>query len=121
MKNFRYFSFIILAVIFQSLGGIFGKFAALSLPAHSFIEVFTGTFYILSLGCLFLQAIIWQQALVHYPLSFAYSFMSLVNFVVLLASAILFHEGITLANIFGLILISVGIAVISQNYSGGSV
>ena len=113
MNNLRYFSFIILSIAFQSLGGIFGKYAALSLPAPSLIGIMTNTFYILSLGFLVLQAIVWQQALIHFPLSVAYPFMSLVNFVILFASAILFHEGITLANIMGLVLISVGIAVLS--------
>jgi len=63
--------------------------------------------------CLFLQAIVWQQALRHFPLSFAYPFMGLVNFVVLFSSAVLFQEGVTLVNVMGLVLISVGIAVLS--------
>ncbi len=83
MKNLRYFSFIILAIAFQSLSGIFGKYAALSLLAPSLIGIVTNAFYILSLGCLFLQAIVWQQALRYFPLSVAYPFMGLVNFVVL--------------------------------------
>jgi multidrug transporter EmrE-like cation transporter len=114
MKNLRYFSFIILAIAFQSLSGIFGKYAALSLPAPSLIGIVTNVFYILSLCCLFLQAIVWQQALRHFPLSLAYPFMGLVNFVVLFSSAILFQEGVTSTNIIGLIIISLGIVVISQ-------
>jgi undecaprenyl phosphate-alpha-L-ara4N flippase subunit ArnE len=114
MKNIRYFSFIILSIAFQSLGGIFGKYAAISLSVPSFIGIVTNTFYILGLVCIFLQAIVWQQALRHFPLSIAYPFMGLVNFVVLFSSAILFHEGITLPNIIGLGLISVGIVVLSQ-------
>ena len=113
MKNLRYFSFIILSIAFQSLGGIFGKYAALSLPAPSVIGIVTNTFYILSLGCLFLQAIVWQQALRHFPLLVAYPFMGLVNFVVLFYSAVLFQEGVTSANIVGLVLISVGIFALS--------
>jgi multidrug transporter EmrE-like cation transporter len=114
MKNLRYFSFIIFAIAFQSLAGIFGKYAALSLTTSSLIGIVTNIFYIFSLGCLFLQAIVWQQALRHFPLSVAYPFMGLVNFVVLFSSAILFQEGVTLANIMGLILISVGIAFLSH-------
>jgi multidrug transporter EmrE-like cation transporter len=118
MKNFQYFYFIILSIAFQSLGGIFGKYAAISLAIPSLIGIMTNSFYILSLGCLFLQAIVWQQALRHFPLSIAYPFMGLVNFVVLFSSAVLFHEGITLANIIGLILISLGIAIISHEMGG---
>jgi multidrug transporter EmrE-like cation transporter len=113
MNNLRYFSFIILSIAFQSLSGIFGKYAALSLHVSSFIGIVTNAFYILSLGCLVLQAIVWQQALRHFPLSFAYPFMGLVNFVVLFSSAVLFQEGVTLVNVMGLVLISVGIAVLS--------
>jgi multidrug transporter EmrE-like cation transporter len=114
MNNLRYFSFIILAIIFQSLGGIFAKYSALTLQVSSFIGILTNSFYILSLVCLFLQAIVWQQALRHFPLSFAYPFMGLVNFVVLFSSAVLFQEGVTLVNVMGLVLISVGIAVLSH-------
>lgn len=114
MKNLRYFSFILLAIAFQSLGGIFGKYAALSLPTPSLVGIVTNGFYLFSLGCLFLQAIVWQQALKHFPLSVAYPFLGLVNFIVLFSSAVLFQEGVTLANIVGLGIISVGIAVLSH-------
>jgi multidrug transporter EmrE-like cation transporter len=114
MNNLKYFSFIILAIAFQSLSGILGKYAALTLQTSSVIGILTNAFYILSLVCLFLQAIVWQQALRHYPLSVAYPFMSLVNFVVLFASAILFQEGVTMANIIGLVIISAGIVILSK-------
>lgn len=62
-----------------------------------------------------LQAIVWQQALIHYPLSYAYPFVSLVNFVILISSAFLFKEQITTSNILGLIFISLGILVLSRD------
>ena len=49
MKNLRYYSFIILSIAFQSLSGIFSKYAALSLPATTtLMGIVTNTFYILS-------------------------------------------------------------------------
>ncbi len=114
MKSIRNFSYIILAIFFQSIGGIYGKFAAITLSDITLFAVITNTFYIASLACLFFQAVVWQQALMHYPLSFAYPFMSLVNFVILLSSAVLFDEGITITNIAGLVLISIGITVLSR-------
>ena len=114
MKNLRYFSFIIGSVAFQSLGGIFGKYAALSLNDQTFTGIVVNAFFILSLGCLFLQAVVWQQALRHFPLSVAYPFMGLVNFVILFSSAALFNEGVTWANIMGLVIIFVGIVVLSR-------
>ena len=112
MKNLRYFSFIILAIVFQSLGGIFGKYAALSLSPPSLTGIVTNSFYILSLGCLFFQAIVWQQALRHFPLSLAYPCISLTSFVVLFSAAVLFNENVTYANIIGLILVTTGIYVL---------
>jgi multidrug transporter EmrE-like cation transporter len=114
------FSYIILAVVFQSLSGIFGKYAALSLSSFSIILIITNAFYLVSLVCLFLQAIVWQQALRHFSLSFAYPFMGLVNFVVLFFSAILFQEGVTSANIIGLVLISTGIVVLTHEMGDGA-
>jgi multidrug transporter EmrE-like cation transporter len=120
MKTPFCYSYIILAVVFQSMSGIFGKYAALSLSSFSISLIITNGFYLLSLACLFLQAVVWQQALRHFPLSFAYPFMGVVNFVVLFFSAILFQEGVTPANIIGLVLISTGIAVLSHGMGEGA-
>ena len=121
MKDALNFSFIILAIFFQSVSGISGKFAAITLSDATLFAVITNAFYIASLACLFLQAIVWQQALIHYPLSFAYPFMSLVNFVILIPSALLFDEGITIANVVGLCLISIGITVLSREMGRSNV
>ena len=118
MMKGQYFLFIIVAILLQSSGGIFGKYAALSLYAPSLIGIVTNIFYIFCLICLLFQAIVWQQALIHYPLSFAYPFMSLYNFVILMASVILFNEGITFSNIIGLGIISGGIAIFSSSGKG---
>ena len=116
MKNIRYFSLIILSITFQSLGGIFGKYAALSLIIPSFIGIVNNAFYILSLGCLFFQAIFWQQVLRHFPLSVAYPCISITNFVVLFSAAFLFQENVTYANMIGLILVTTGIFVLFHFY-----
>lgn len=117
MLNIRhiYFSFIVLAIVFKSLGAISGKYAAITLPEVTVFSILTNIFYILTLVCLFIQAIVWQQALLHYPLSFAYPFISIVNFIVLVVSAILFHEEITPMNVVGMAIISIGITVLSRN------
>lgn len=111
----KYFIYVILAIFFQAIGGIFGKYAAITTISISPIAIISNFFYISALFCMVLQALVWQQALIHYPLSFAYPFMSLTYFVVLCLSAILFHEEITTANILGLILISVGITTLSRD------
>jgi multidrug transporter EmrE-like cation transporter len=114
MRGVRSFSYILLAILFQSISGVSGKFAAITISGATLFAVITNVFYIVSLVCLFFQALVWQQALICYPLSFAYPFMSLVNFVILLSSAVLFDEGITIPNIAGLVLISVGITMLAR-------
>jgi len=114
MKYGTPFIFILLSIVFQSLSGVFSKYSATSINELNLISVLTNFFYLISLFFLFLQAVVWQQALRYYPLSFAYPFMSLVNFVVLISAAVLFHEGITLFNLIGLVFISLGIALLSR-------
>lgn len=110
-----FFSLIIFSIFFQAASGICGKYAAMTVKdASPFITVTNG-FYLLSLVFLMLQAIVWQQALIHYSLSYAYPFLSLVNFIILIFSGILFHEPITAYNVLGLILISFGILVLSRS------
>lgn len=106
------FHAIALSVLFQAGSGICGKYAAIYNHGSLLSTVFN-VFYMLSLLFLVLQAFTWQLALVHYPVSYAFPFLSTVNFVILAASAILFREEITAYNIAGLILISLGIYALS--------
>ena len=120
MKPYFNFIFIVSAILFQACGGIFGKYASMMIERFSIFSVISNTFYMLSLGCMFLQAIVWQQALKHYHLSFAYPFMSLVNFVILFPAFLLFNESITSMNIIGLVVISAGIYVLSRDGGAGA-
>ena len=90
------------------------------LDSFNIIAVISNTFYMMSLICLFLQAIVWQQVLKHYHLSFAYPFMSLVNFAILVPAFLLFNESITSMNIIGLVVISAGIYVLSRDGGAGA-
>ncbi len=120
MKLNLKFIFIIFSILLQAGSGIFGKYAAFSTESFNPLTTVTNIFYLLSIMCLILQAIFWQQALIRYPLSFAYPFMSLVNFVILILSYFLFEESISINNILGLILISCGITILARN-SGASI
>ena len=115
MKQYFYFLFIVSAILFQACGGICGKYAAMTIDSLTIFAVISNTFYMLALGCMVLQAIVWQQALKHYRLSFAYPFMSIVNFVILVPSFLLFNESITTMNIIGLVVISIGVSVLSRD------
>ena len=115
MKPYFHFLFIVSAILCQACGGIFGKYAAMTIDSLTIFAVISNTFYMLALGCMVLQAIVWQQALKHYLLSFAYPFMSLVNFVILFSAFLLFNESITTMNIIGLVVISIGVSVLSRD------
>ena len=56
----------------------------------------------------------WLAALTKFELSYAYPFMSLAFVLVLVLSALLFHEALTTAKILGVLLIVAGIIVGSR-------
>lgn len=115
MNNRFKFNYIIICILLQAFSGILGKYAALTIGNFNPLTTIANVFYILSIVCLILQAIFWQQALINYPLSFAYPFMSLVNFVILIASYFVFQENVTINNILGLTIISGGITLLARN------
>lgn len=115
MKSRFSFLFIVASIIFQAAGGILGKYVSITIDNLSFINIISNTFYTLGLFFMIFQAIVWQQALKHYQLSFAYPFMSLTNFVILISAYMLFDEKITLANIIGLSIISYGIYLLAKD------
>ena len=120
MKPCFNFIFIALSILFQAASGIFGKYASMTIDRLTIFAVISNIFYLLSLCCMVLQAIVWQQALKHYCLSYAYPFISLVNFIILFSSFYLFNESITIMNVIGLVVISIGICAHSRNGGVGS-
>ncbi len=64
-----------------------------------------------SLCCAFLAFLCWMAAMTKFDLSYAYPFMSLSFVLVLIFSALFFHEPVTMAKILGVMLIMAGIAV----------
>jgi multidrug transporter EmrE-like cation transporter len=67
-----------------------------------------------ALAAALLAAVSWMAAMTKLELSHAYPFMSLAFILVLVLSALVFHEPVTLPKIAGLALISAGIIVGSQ-------
>jgi multidrug transporter EmrE-like cation transporter len=61
-----------------------------------------------------IAAVAWMAALTRFELSRAYPWMSLSFVIVLLASALLFSEGLSVPKVTGILLIFVGLAVGSQ-------
>jgi multidrug transporter EmrE-like cation transporter len=101
---------LIVSILIQAFGAICTKYAAELAPSSTFFGINTTLIiYCIILGGMGLQVFFWQAALKYYSLSFAYPFRSLVSFIVLFAAFFLFQESVTLFNVVGLIIISVGI------------
>ena len=101
--------FILLSLIFQSMVIVFGKFASLTVQSITIENLLLSPYYMLTLGCLFLQAITWQQTLRFYPLSWSYMFMSGIYPVIMLSSYYIFHEQVTSGNLAGTLIIIIGV------------
>jgi drug/metabolite transporter (DMT)-like permease len=105
---------IVLTILFQTGAVAFGKQAAIALPHFTPGSIVRNGFYLVSLLCLGLQAITWQLALARFPLSYAYSAMSIVYVNVLVISVIVFGERVTPANVAGAALIMTGVALVAR-------
>ena len=67
-----------------------------------------------SMAAGFLALVCWLAAMTKFELSYAYPFMSLAFVLVLILSAILFHESVTLPKVLGVLLVISGIIVASR-------
>ena len=109
-----YLYFLIISILVQAFGAICTKYAAEIGFSSTFMGIPTvWIIYGFILGGMGLQVIFWQNALKHYPLSFAYPFRSIVSFIVLVLAYLLFQESITPFNVLGLAVVSVGIYYLS--------
>jgi len=61
-----------------------------------------------------LALVSWFAAMTKYELSYAYPFMSLAFILVLVLSAVFFHEAITIPKVLGVVLVTAGLIISSQ-------
>lgn len=119
MRNLRgkkYLCFLLLSILIQAFGAICTKYAAESNSTDTFLGVpLYLVIYVLILGGMGCQVIVWQIALEYYPLSFAYPFRSMVSFLVLISAFLLFHESVSLMNVAGLSVITVGVYFLAND------
>ena len=111
-----YFGYLVFSIIIQTVGAIGAKYAINNLEYFNFLiipgSLVLALFLLTTMG---LQAVVWQKALIFYPLSFAYPFRSLINFTVLISAFIFFNESITALNIIGLSVITIGIYILVRD------
>jgi multidrug transporter EmrE-like cation transporter len=101
-----------LSLLCQVFSVGFGKQAALSMSGFSPHAVMSNRFYILSVLCLGLQAMLWPIVLRRYALSFAYFYMSASYAAILAMSYLLFNELVTMFNLAGAALIVTGVNLV---------
>lgn len=107
------------SLLCQVLSVGFGKQAALSMTAFSLHSVVTNRYYLLSIICLVIQAVLWPIALRHYQLSFAYLYMSGAYPVILFMSWLVFFEKVTMFNIVGSLFVVAGINIMLASKESG--
>ncbi len=104
--------FLQCAIIIYSFSGIFSKKAS----QFEFLSIEFIFYYGLTLGILFLYAIIWQQILKKIPLTVAYANKGTLPLITMFWGWIIFNEVITVKMIVGAIVIVMGIGlVVSEN------
>jgi len=78
------------------------------------LKVFLDPYVLSGFVAAFVAALFWMAAMTKFEISVAYPFMSLAFVLVLLLSAIFFHEPITLGKVLGMTLICAGIIVTAK-------
>lgn len=100
--------FLHLCILLFTMTTILSKVASgYSFLSMGYILVFS--VMIINLG---VYAILWQQAIKHFPASVAYSNKSVTTIWTLIFSNFIFKEGITLYNIIGAIMIILGVVLV---------
>jgi uncharacterized membrane protein len=61
-----------------------------------------------------IAALIWFAAMTKYELSYAYPFASLAFVLILILSAVFFHETVTVPKVLGVVLVTAGLIIASQ-------
>jgi multidrug transporter EmrE-like cation transporter len=116
--------YILLTILFTVYGQLIIKWQvskAGGLPADGLAKIkFLGLlllnpWVISGFGAALIAALAWMAALTKFDLSYAYPFMSLSFVLVMLASAWLLHEPLTLLKIVGLGLVIIGLIISSRS------
>jgi drug/metabolite transporter (DMT)-like permease len=105
-----------LSLLCQTAAVILAKSAALRMDAPTPMAFATNAWYVGGLGCLVLQAFLWQLVLRRFRLTVAYLVTSLNYLLILAASRLVFLESVSVFNVVGSVVIAIGVFfVISGN------
>jgi len=101
------------AVVIYSISTVMGKFAS----GEDFLSPKFILFYGLDFAVLVVYALVWQQLIKRFQLSIAYANKAMMLFWSLIWSVILFHEGVTLSKVIGVVIIAVGTIILNSGSS----
>ena len=112
-KKVTVFSILLIqaAVIIYTTSSIFSNLSS-NYPVMSFKFLL---FIFLDLFSLGVYAIFWQQIIKRYDLSLAYANRATAIFWSMIWAAVLFKEGITVANVFGVLIIFAGVMLVNTD------
>ena len=114
MSNFRcflpYLSLVGINLIYACTA-IFTKSAS----QHQFLSLPYILWLVGAVGVMGVYALLWQQVIKRMPIAEAYMFKGTSLIFVLLLSALIFGEAITLTNIIGAVVIIVGIVIYARS------
>lgn len=108
----RQTTFVLLGIfLLYAFVSVFTKYTSLQEPFSLYYFFGLAGVFVLMGG----YAILWQQVLKRIPLTDAYMFKGCSLIFLLILSAILFGESISLTNIIGSLLIVIGIALFAKS------
>ena len=112
---------IFISIVLGVLGQIAMKYGSVQVGTINFSQPFTfvisalTNFYtLLGLGLYFISSVFWIIVLSRVELSFAYPLISLGFILVLIVSALLFHEKVLTIHYAGIVLIIAGVVLITR-------
>ena len=105
----EYINLIIINAIYACTG-LFTKKAS----GYDFGSIRYCIYLLLTILCLGLYAILWQQIIKKMPISDAYMFKGTTIIFTMLIAALIFGEAITITNIIGSVIIIGGIALFAK-------
>lgn len=120
MKSIQDYSFIFGTVIFTVYGQLIVKWQVAragalptALPERFLFlgQLILNPWVLSGMAAAFVAMLCWLSAMTKFELSYAYPFMSLAFVLVLILSATIFNERVTIAKVLGLVMIVIGIVV----------
>lgn len=111
-RTYPDFFFLHFSLLLFSLSGIFAKLASNHPLSSPHFYLLYGIVFLL----LIVYAVLWQQVLKKMDLSIAYANRGIIFMWTFIGSFFLFEETVSIYNIVGAIIISIGIYVVFQNH-----